>query len=78
MSRAVEQGARLEYQSDFNAVVVFGTTPNHILHLLLSVFTAGLWLIGWLVVTITQREKRVLLEIDDRGKLVMTEPQRRR
>jgi hypothetical protein len=27
--------------------------PNHILHLLLTVFTAGLWLIAWLLVVAT-------------------------
>lgn len=28
------------------------TTPNHVLHLLLSVVTIGLWLIVWLLITV--------------------------
>lgn len=28
--------------------------PNHILHFLLSVFTAGLWMIVWLSVSMTK------------------------
>lgn len=27
-------------------------TPNHVLHLLLSIFTVGFWLIVWLLVTV--------------------------
>ena len=33
-------------------VVVFRKGTNHILHLLLSIFTAGLWLIVWIGVAI--------------------------
>lgn len=29
---------------------------NHILHLLLSLFTAGLWLIVWILLSMTKRE----------------------
>lgn len=29
-------------------------TPNHILHLLLSIFTSGLWLIVWILLIITK------------------------
>jgi hypothetical protein len=28
-------------------------TPNHVLHLLLTIFTAGLWGIVWLIVTLS-------------------------
>ncbi len=28
-------------------------TPNHILHLLLSIFTAGLWLIVWFLIVVS-------------------------
>lgn len=31
--------------------------PNHILHLLLSVLTAGLWLIVWLIIALHLRDK---------------------
>ncbi len=29
-----------------------GTTPNHILHLVLSLFTCGLWLPVWLIIVL--------------------------
>jgi hypothetical protein len=31
---------------------VFRKTPNHILHLILSIVTGGLWLIVWLILMI--------------------------
>lgn len=31
-------------------VMATGTAPNHLLHLVLSVLTAGIWLIVWLLV----------------------------
>ena len=31
-------------------VMAVGKTPNHILHLLMSVVTAGLWLPVWLII----------------------------
>jgi len=33
-------------------------TPNHILHLLLSVFTLGLWLLVWLALVLISSGKR--------------------
>lgn len=32
--------------------MVTGTKPNHVLHLVLSILTAGIWLIVWLLVSI--------------------------
>lgn len=31
-------------------VMATGTTPNHILHFLITVFTCGLWAIGWILI----------------------------
>lgn len=33
-------------------------TPNHILHLLLSLVTLGLWLIVWLIIVVANSGKR--------------------
>jgi hypothetical protein len=33
-------------------VLAVASTPNHILHLLLSIVTGGLWLICWLMVAL--------------------------
>lgn len=37
---------------DDQMVLAEKQTPNHILHLLLSLVTAGLWIVVWILVTI--------------------------
>lgn len=59
----VARGWRVESQTDTMAVVVRGKKPNHILHLLLTVFTVGLWLPVWLLVAIVSGEKRKTLTV---------------
>lgn len=63
----VMRGGRIESQGDDLAVVVYGKRPNHVLHLLLTVFTLGLWLPVWAIIDSTQRERRVILTVDESG-----------
>lgn len=63
----VGSGARVESQSDYQAVVVKGKRPNHVLHLLLSVVTVGLWLPVWIVLAIVKHERRTVIRVDQRG-----------
>jgi Mg2+/citrate symporter len=63
----VAAGSRVELQDDFSAVLVFGTKPNHILHFILSILTAGFWLIIWLFIALGSKERRTLYKIDEYG-----------
>ena len=54
-----------ESRGEYQAVLVHGRRVNRILHLLLSLFTAGLWLIVWLVLAVTGGEERRLLQVDE-------------
>jgi hypothetical protein len=63
----ISLGARIESQSDFYVVLVKGNRPNHVLHLLLTVFTLGLWLPIWILVAITRQERRIVLTVDESG-----------
>jgi hypothetical protein len=63
------RGGRLQSQTDFSAVVVHGKPVNHVLHLLLSVLLIGLWLIVWLLLALTGGEKRVMLTVDEYGRI---------
>lgn len=63
----VAQGYRVESQSDFQAVMVKGKDVNHILHLILSLVTAGLWLLVWLLLVATGGEKRSMITVDEFG-----------
>ena len=56
--REVKKGRRVESQNQHETVLVKGQRPNHILHLLLSVFTGGLWIPVWILVAMTGGEKR--------------------
>jgi hypothetical protein len=60
-------GSRVVLQEDFDAVLVYGKNPNHILHLLLSIITLGLWIFVWILLYFTSREKRYSLHIDEYG-----------
>ena len=63
----VASGSRVELQDDFSAVLVFGSKPNHILHFILSILTAGFWLIIWLFIALGSKERRTLYRIDEYG-----------
>ena len=64
---------RLEHRSDFQAIIVRGKPINHILHLLLSVFTLGLWLIVWLAIAGSGGEKRAAMQVDRYGCITITQ-----
>jgi hypothetical protein len=64
-------GSRVESQGPYNAVLVRGTKVNHVLHFFLSVFTAGLWAIVWIILAITGGEKRSMITVDDYGNVLV-------
>ena len=63
----IRQGARIESQSDYQAVLVKGRRPNHVLHLILTLVTFGLWAIVWILVAGFGGERRRMIEIDEYG-----------
>jgi hypothetical protein len=73
LARAVQteiaNGARVESQGDYQAVTVRGHRPNHILHLILTIITGGVWgLLVWLPIAIFGGEKRRMVTVDEFGK----------
>jgi len=65
--KQVANGATVELQDDFSAVLIWGKRPNHILHLLLSLVTLGFWLIVWILIAMSSGETRRLYKIDKYG-----------
>jgi hypothetical protein len=63
----VPQGARVESQGDYQAILVKGHRPNHMLHLVLTLVTLGLWLFVWLGVIAFGGEKRMSASVDEWG-----------
>ncbi len=67
----VAQGARIESQSDYQAVTVKGHRINNTLHLILTIVTFGLWGIVWIVLAFTGGEKRSMVTVDDYGNVMV-------
>src|SRR5262245_50240098 len=67
VANEIRQGCRVESQTDYQAVVVTGQRPNHIMHLILTVITLGLWGLVWIAVVALGGEKRGVIEIDAYG-----------
>lgn len=67
VSGQIAGGARIESQSDFQAVVVKGKPVNHVLHLILTVVTLTLWGWVWIGLAIFGGEKRSMVAVDEYG-----------
>lgn len=63
----VAAGARVESQSDFQAVIVKGKSVNHVLHLILTLVTFFTWGIVWIALAIFGGEKRSMVTVDEYG-----------
>lgn len=60
---------RIERESDASAIVVEGRPVNHILHLLLTLLTMGVWGIVWLAMAMAGGEKALLIDVDPQGRV---------
>jgi hypothetical protein len=60
-------GARIESQSDTQAVLVKGHRTNHMLHFFIGLFTLGLWWIVWAGIALFGGEKREVASVDEWG-----------
>ena len=63
IAQYVGSGWRVESRSDRQAVLVKGHRPNHLLHLVLSIITLGIWIPVWVGVTLFAGEKRRVVSV---------------
>lgn len=68
-SECARGGWRVESQTEVNAVLAKGRRTSHGLHLVLSILTAGVWLLVWPVVSYLNREQRMILNVDQYGNI---------
>ena len=61
---------RVESQSDYQAVLVSGKKVNHVLHLILTLLTFGLWVFVWIGLVIFGGEKRRMVSVDEYGQVL--------
>ena len=73
VSMMAASGMRVESLSDFQAILVKGRRPHHLLHLIFTLMTSGLWAIVWLVLCIRGGEKRQVVWVDEFGNIVIRE-----
>jgi len=66
-SMVASRGARVESQSDFQAVLATGQPVNHVLHAIIFFCTCGIWLLVWLILALTGGVKRQLVTVDEFG-----------
>ena len=72
---AIGKGWSIESQGQYHAVIVQGERVNHLLHLILSIITVGLWIIVWLIV-ISGGQERMMIYVDEQGEVSVTEVKR--
>lgn len=73
VSMMAAQGMRVESQSDFQAILVKGKRVNHVLHLILTIITFGIWGIVWLALHLLGGETRQIVSVDEFGNIVSSE-----
>lgn len=66
----VAGGARVESQTDTSAIVVTGKKVNHLLQLVITLVTCGLWLFVWAYLAIVKKEHRISLQVDEFGNVL--------
>jgi hypothetical protein len=60
-------GWAVESRSESMAVLVSSKKTNHLLHLVLTLLTCGLWGVAWLAIALTAKTQRVSLAVDQNG-----------
>lgn len=71
VTRGLQFGARLESRTDTSATLVYGKPVNHVLHLILTLVTCGLWVPFWLGFGLLGGETRTVLTIAPDGSVIV-------
>ncbi|MFF1925671.1 hypothetical protein ACFVW8_34490 [Streptomyces sp. NPDC058221] len=70
VSQRIASGWRVESRSETQVVMVRGRPLNHVLHVVLTVFSCFLWGVVWLVLGVTNKVERIVLTVDAMGDIV--------
>ena len=68
----MQMGYRVESQGPNAVVMVRGNPVNHLLHLVLTLLTGGLWVIVWIGVAMANQQSRVIVHTDEEGQAYIT------
>jgi hypothetical protein len=64
------KGFRIENRSDFQATVSKGKEIRHVLHIVLSILSAGLWLIVYIPLWLVTGIRRRMVSVDEYGNTI--------
>ena len=67
---AAARGLRVESQGEFQAVLAEGAPVNHTLHAIVSIFSCGLWVIPWVIITVNGGVRRHMVTVDEFGNVM--------
>ncbi len=70
IANATRHGWRVQSQGATSAQLVKGKPTNHILHLILTLITLGLWAIVWILMVIFAGEKQRHVSVTEQGNIV--------
>jgi hypothetical protein len=73
VAQAVADGFRVETAGDSYAVLMFGQPLNHLVHLLATIATLGLWGIMWILLAFTWSQTRRAIFVDEFGAVQTTQ-----
>ena len=62
------RGGHVVSRHEYSAVVTFGNPTNNVLHVLLTIFMCGLWLLVWIPMIIWGGTKRYVISVDEYGR----------
>jgi hypothetical protein len=72
MVKHTGSSSRVVAQSSTSASLVIGSEVNHVVHVLLAIFTCGLWLPFWLIITANGGTRTRQVEVDQYGTITWT------
>jgi hypothetical protein len=70
----VGSNSRVAAQSPTSATLIVGQPPNHVAHLLATIFLCGLWLPIWAIIAATNQPKRFTVSVDEQGQVHWSGP----
>ena len=76
LDKRLRKGWRVTSQEGLSAQLESGKHVNHLLHLILSFITLGIWIPMWILLSIFGRQKHQHLNVDERGLYVGGRPVR--
>lgn len=68
-ARKVAHGYRVEPLSDTSFVLVKQKRIRHVLHLVLTLLTGGVWGLVWLVIFLRNKPHRTVVTVDEYGRI---------